>query len=62
MKRLKFVSLLSCIVFLSGCTWTQALWVGKEVVEHYPEDNPIEEWVETKVGIDDLTPWSPEEE
>jgi len=46
---------------LCSCTWTQALWFSKEVVEHYPQDNPIEEYVEEQIGVDDLTPWSPEE-
>ena len=68
MRKLILIAVLSCL--LQSCSWWQALNITKEVVEHYPsdnyiEDNLVEPFLEDKFDLQpgslDISPFSPEE-
>lgn len=64
------LSLFILMLFCSSCTWWQAFNITKEVVQHYPQDNFLEEIVEEHIedhfgledGSIDLSPFSPEDD
>lgn len=47
------------LLLMASCTWLEVLVVSREVLEHYPADNPAEQsvdrWIDEELDLEEGT-------